>query len=488
LQFINPKEQLIRNWIAKGVACIYFRSAKQFTLNHSTMNYYNIENIQAGTKILFANFPADGHFNPLTGLAVHLKKLGCDVRWYTSKKYEKKVQRLDIPFYGLTKALDFAANADIDQVFPERKKYKSQVARLKFDMINAFILRAPEYYEDIKDIYHNFEFELMIADITFGGIPFVKEKMNIPVISIGIVPLPETSKDLPPSGLGLTPSYNFFGRLRQASLRFIADTVLFAKPTKVMRAILAQHGIDAGKANIFDILIQKSTIVLQSGTPGFEYQRSDISNHIYFAGPLLPYAKERNDQRWYNEKLRHYDKVILVTQGTVETDGNKLLVPTLEAFKNSDCLVIVTTGGSGTEELRRKYDQHNIIIEDFIPFDDVMPYADVYVTNGGYGGVLLSIQNQLPMVVAGVHEGKNEINARVGYFQLGINLKTEKPSVLQLRKAVGAILSDDIYSKNVKALSEEFRRYSPERICELHVAALLKKKKKKEAETFEFIY
>jgi UDP:flavonoid glycosyltransferase YjiC (YdhE family) len=48
-----------------------------------------------------------------------------------------------------------------------------------------------------------------------------------------------------------------------------------------------------------------------------------------------------------------------------------------------------------------------------------MPYADVYVTNGGYGGTLLSIQNQLPMVVAGVHEGKNEINARVGYFQTG---------------------------------------------------------------------
>ena len=27
----------------------------------------------AGKKILFANFPADGHFNPMTGIAVHLK-------------------------------------------------------------------------------------------------------------------------------------------------------------------------------------------------------------------------------------------------------------------------------------------------------------------------------------------------------------------------------------------------------------------------------
>jgi len=51
---------------------------------------YNINSIQPGTKILFANVPADGHFNPLTGLAAHLKSIGCDVRWYTSKKYAEK--------------------------------------------------------------------------------------------------------------------------------------------------------------------------------------------------------------------------------------------------------------------------------------------------------------------------------------------------------------------------------------------------------------
>jgi MGT family glycosyltransferase len=434
---------------------------------------YTINSIQPGTKILFANVPADGHFNPLTGLAAHLKSIGCDVRWYTSKKYAEKINRLGIPFYSLDKAVDISANNDLEQIFPERKKYKSQVAKLKFDMINAFILRSTEYYEDIKAIYKEFEFQLMIADITFGAIPFVKEKMDIPVIAISIVPLPETSKDLPPSGLGLTPSSSFLGKLKQSVLRLVADTLLFAKPTKVMRKILSEHGIDPGTANIFDILIQKSTIVLQSGTPGFEYKRSDISDHIFFAGPLLPYTKKKDGQSWYNEKLRQYDKVILVTQGTVEKDIDKLLIPTLEAFKDSDCLVIVTTGGSGTEELRQNYSYPNIVIEDFIPFDDIMPYADVYVSNGGYGGVLLSIKNQLPMVVAGVHEGKNEINARVGYFGLGINLKTEKPSVLQLRKSVEEILSNDAYSRNVKILSEEFDSFNPNDICVRQVSRLI---------------
>ena len=31
-------------------------------------------------KILFATVPADGHFNPLTGITMHLKATGHEVR------------------------------------------------------------------------------------------------------------------------------------------------------------------------------------------------------------------------------------------------------------------------------------------------------------------------------------------------------------------------------------------------------------------------
>lgn len=436
----------------------------------------DLSSILPGTRVLFANFPADGHFNPLTGLAVHLKNKGCDVRWYTSPTYEEKIRRMDIPFYGLKRAVDISASQDIATLFPERAQHKSQISKLKFDMIHAFILRSTEYFEDLLEIHQSFPFDIMIADITFGAIPFVKEKMEIPVIGVSVIPLPETSKDLPPAGLGLTPSYSSFGRLRQRLLRFVADKMIFAGPTKVMTRMLADHGIDSGGANIFDILVRKSTVVLQSGTPGFEYRRSDLSPHIYFGGPLLPHTKKKTTQPWYNEKLKKYDKVILVTQGTVEKDVNKLLVPALEAFHQSDCLVIVTTGGSQTAELRARYANDNVIIEDFIPFDDVMPFADVYLSNGGYGGVLLSVQNELPMVVAGVHEGKNEINARVGYFKLGVNLRIEKPSVLQLRSSVEEVLNNPVYAANVKRLNKEFSTYDPGRICEQLVAGLVERR------------
>ncbi len=42
----------------------------------------------------------------------------------------------------------------------------------------------------------------------------------------------------------------------------------------------------------------------------------------------------------------------------------------------------------------------------FIPFSEVMPFAHVFISNGGYGGVMQSIVNKLPMVVAGIHDSK----------------------------------------------------------------------------------
>jgi UDP:flavonoid glycosyltransferase YjiC (YdhE family) len=424
----------------------------------------SLTSIKPGTRVLMANFPADGHFQPLTGIAVYLKSIGCDVRWYTSVKYQDKINKLGIHFYGLQSAMDFGADPDIDKVFPERSKYKSQVGKLKFDLVHAFILRGPEYYVDLKNIYNEFAFEVLIADIAFTGIPFVKDLMKIPVAGVSVFPLPETSKDLAPMGLGIPPSNSALGKLKQSLLRFIADKVLFAHPNKVMRETLKKYGIDTGNLGIFDVGIKFSTIVLQSGTPGFEYYRSDMSSHVHFVGPLLPYSKISSDKKWFDPKLKEYSKVVLITQGTVERDVTKLIIPALEAFKDSDVLVIVTTGGSDTDKIRKQYPYRNIIIEDYIPFNEVMPYSDVYITNGGYGGVLLSFQNGLPIVGAGIHEGKNEINARIGYLKLGINCKTERPSPDQLKKAVYQVLDNPIYKQNVKTLCTEFKTYDSNKI------------------------
>jgi UDP:flavonoid glycosyltransferase YjiC (YdhE family) len=102
-------------------------------------------------------------------------------------------------------------------------------------------------------------------------------------------------------------------------------------------------------------------------------------------------------------------------------------------------------------------------------------YADVYITNGGQGGVMPGIENKLPLVVAGVHEGKNEINARVGYFEPGINLKTEWPKSQQIKKAVEEIMGNSKYKENVTRPASGFSNYNPGELAAYCITKILQK-------------
>jgi UDP:flavonoid glycosyltransferase YjiC (YdhE family) len=86
--------------------------------------------------------------------------------------------------------------------------------------------------------------------------------------------------------------------------------------------------------------------------------------------------------------------------------------------------------------------------------------VDVFVTNGGFGSVNLSLSKGIPMVVAGDTEDKIFTASRVGWSGAGINLATGRPTGEQIRTAVRAVLLDKKYKENATRLQKEFARYN----------------------------
>lgn len=424
-------------------------------------------------KILFANVPVDGHFNPLTELAVYLKDNGHDVRWYAGASFSRKLDKFGIHHYPFVRAKEIN-QFNIDEFFPERTKLKAGVPMLKFDLKHFFVLRAPEYFEDIKDIHTSFPFDLLICDSAFTGGPIVHNTLKVPIVSIGILPLTQSSRDLAPYGMGLAPDSSFMGRIKQSMLRAVAKNLLFKESSVVYNGILRSYGLQPYKEMLFDIPVLHSDLLLQSGVPGFEYRRSDMGAKVRFVGALRTRkdpAKKTVEAAWLDKLTGK--KVLLVSQGTFEPDHSKLIIPTLEAFKDSEHMVLVATGYHHTEELRKKYAQNNIIIEDFMDFDVVMPRCDVYITNGGYGGTLLSIEHALPMVCAGVNEGKNEICTRIGYFGIGVDLATETPTPAAIRSAVEKVMTTTSYKTTVTSMKKEFATYDTMKLCERYILEVM---------------
>ena len=136
-------------------------------------------------------------------------------------------------------------------------------------------------------------------------------------------------------------------------------------------------------------------------------------------------------------------------------------MPTLEALKNGPYVVVATTAGVQTAQLRERFASPNVVIEDFIDFDRLFPQVDVFVTNGGFGSVLAAMRHGVPVVAAGKTEGKNDIDARVGYNRLGVDLRTERPKPARIRAAVHRVLANPMYGDNVKALRAELDAYDP---------------------------
>jgi UDP:flavonoid glycosyltransferase YjiC (YdhE family) len=411
-------------------------------------------------KFLFATVPADGHFNPLTGLAMHLKAAGHDVRWYTGPSYAAKLQRLGITHYPFKRASEVTGD-NIGELFPERAKL-SGPALIRFDGKHMMVMNTGNYFEDIREIDASFSFDALICDAAFYAMKLVKEKLGKRVYAIGVAPSLETSKDVPPNFIGLKPASTPFGKLIHQGMRAMMELMVMNDVKALYNQILAAHGVAPAAGSLFDVSYRNPDVVFQSGVPGFAYPRREHNPRVQFVGALLPYKAAIATPFSQPAKLAAYKRVMLISQGTVDNkDQHKLIIPALEALKDTNALLIVTTGHHQTEALRAAYPQDNIVIEDFVDFDAILDHTDLFICNGGYGSVLLGLSKGVPLLTAGIREGKNDINAHVDYFKVGIDLRTEEPKAADIRRAAERLLSEPRWKQNVARLRDEFSAYEP---------------------------
>jgi UDP:flavonoid glycosyltransferase YjiC (YdhE family) len=414
-----------------------------------------------------ASLAIDGHFNPLTGIGMRLQADGHDVRWYTGSRYESKLAELGIPHFPFRRAVEHTPE-NLNELYPERAVLKAGPRAVSFDAEKFFASNVGHFFDDIRDIRADFPFDLLLEDGAVYVQRLVTEILGVPVVSVIAINNMQRDPLVPPLFFGLKPAASPLGRLRDRALKVISDTLVMAPAQRLYARILAEYGVTLAPDDLLsDEPYVASTAVVQSGTASFEYQRSIANPRVHYVGPLLPYRRSQSQPLTFIDRLGRYRRTVLVTQGTVDNkDPSKLLVPTIEALKETDTLIVVSTGNSGTAELRSRYAADNVVIEDFIDFDAALKHADAYVTNGGFGGVMLSLANGVPLVCAGIKEGKNDVNAHVDYHRVGIDLHTEKPEPDRIRWAVDRVCAEPQWKARAQAFQTEIHQLDPPAVVE----------------------
>lgn len=419
-------------------------------------------------KILFASMPMDGHFNPLTGLAVYLRRRGHDLRWYTGPTYAPKLAALGVPHYPFVTATDVNGE-NLAEYYPEYKELGVGPKAIAFAAEKLFFANIEAHLSDIRALRAEFPFEAIVFDSAFYAGLLVAETMNVPAYPIWPAPTPApASRDAPPPFFGLEPMGGPFGKLRDKVVTWMVESTM-KSGIRIWNAVRAKEGLAPHRGSPLDLHIDRSTAMFMVGAPGLDFPRSDWPKNLEFVGALLPHKEADGElQSSIAERVAQYaGRVVLVSQGTIDNrDPNKLFVPSLEALAGGDKLVVVTTGGRHTAELQKRFPQDNVIIDDFIAFDVLMPHVALFISNGGYGSVMQALANGVPLLLAGKLEAKNDINARLAYRGLAVDLETERPSSKQIAKGVARVLGDPHYRENVARARAELARYDAFAIIE----------------------
>jgi len=404
-------------------------------------------------SLLICCTPVHGHVLPLLSVTRALVAAGHDVRFLTGTRYRTLVERSGAQWIPLPAEADYD-DRDMDRAFPDRVGRRG-VDGARWDLRNIFLGPAPAQLRAIDEQLRVRPVDAVLAESMFLGAMLLlcrPASARPPVINLGIVPLGLRSRDTAPFALGIPPLAGPLGRVRNAVMNAMTDRLVFSELQRdAERMALVETGSPLRTAAMnYPVL---ADALVQFTVPSFEYPRSDLAVPVHFVGPVSVGAGAASDQGELPDWWGDLDgrRVVHVTQGTVaNSDLGDLVLPALDALAEEDVLVVVSTGGRPVPESALPA---NARIAEYLPYGRLFPRLDVFVTNGGYGGVHHSLARGVPIVAAGSTEDKAEVSARVAWSGAGVRVR--RVSADSIRSAVRRVLQDPSFRENAARIGAE---------------------------------
>ena len=409
-------------------------------------------------KIVIATTPAPGHVNPMLAIARILINEGHEVVAFTGSAFKDRVESIGAAFRPIP------ASADQDVVdpfskYPELKETPPGLGLLRGIIERLFADHIPAQHEGLQHVLREIPADIVIGDDFFCGLlPMLMgpRSKRPPIVLFGTSILHWHREDGAPNFLGLPPA-TLAQRDEYAAIAQEYERIVNQPVARHVNQYLEDMGIGPLSTPLLESVVELADAYMQLTVPSFEFPRT-FPPSVRFIGALPIIPNQAALPSWAAE-LDGRRKVVLVTQGTVANhDFGLLVAPTLAALANeSDLLVVVTAGGRPVEAIPGPIPA-NARLASYLPFEWILPKADVFVTNGGYGSVNQAMSFGIPLVTAGLTEDKADVNARVAWSGVGINLATNEPTQQAVRDAIRTVVKIPSYRSHVTAMAQEFAR------------------------------
>jgi UDP:flavonoid glycosyltransferase YjiC (YdhE family) len=459
--------------------------------------------------LFFTALPSEGHTYPLLTVASSMIRRGYEVVFHGGPQFEPDVLAMGAEFSPIPSMSDPIPDAAsvlaAGRAFPDQRlglfvhglvNFLFNTMPMRTDVLSAALadLRARDPARQIIVVHELCS--MNVLPFAYGRPPPEGFTSFPKTIGIGAVNICYPSVDTAPFSLGLPFDPSPACILRNIELHKLADAgpwqPLFSAAERVMReagcttiptttttTTLTDPTSPArgGHRHPFAAWYEAPNAVFQMCSPSMEYPLRNMPPKLRFAGCLPPRptpppgansSSTAGLPDWWPDVLAAKStgkKIIFVSQGTAHVDYTQLVIPTIAAFaERNDVLTVATLGIRGTKlefpapgPAASGYPPPNARIADFLPYDAILPHADVLVSNAGYGSTTHAAANGVPAVLSGEVLDKKEAAARAVWAGYAVDLGlVAGPSVeARIRTAVETVLRDPRFKRRAAELRAE---------------------------------
>lgn len=348
---------------------------------------------RSDTPLVFSAFAHWSHYEKVAKVAVALADLGYPITFITGGIFEDDVKALHpnityVPFQGKPDKLSEEDMELVKNLLPGSDEFELFMMRkVMVDGIPDQFNTLQQVFRDFRDRYGDSKPLLNLYDSALAGnhalqlgAPGLKPDT---ALGIAIHPYSLDSNDTFPFHMGKPPHQGpdaqaVHHEANQPHNRGLVAREISTAYWQMMREIGV---VDLHDWHFVHTIAAVPDHLMLLGVPGFEFPRSQLRPNVHYFGALKTKKKPDSPSaklpEWWDDVAAAKaagKQLVAVSQGTVGTNLNDLLIPTLEALKDrDDVLVIATTVAVEPADVPNLVAPKNARVAKFVPYDLLLP-------------------------------------------------------------------------------------------------------------------
>ena len=376
-------------------------------------------------KVLFFNFPGEGHVNPTIALVEELVKKGEDVVYYCVEEYKNKIEKTGALFRPYE---NFVRNID-----PMKRMTE------KIDPLEMLLFMGRSMDKIIEDVLNEIseeKYDYVIYDNNFAAGWIIADVLGIPKIS---------------SCTTFAINEDIFSALIKSRGEMDKTSPRYREIEEISTKWKHKYGVILSDRQNLMSCPGDITIVFTSKL--YQPYADKFDESFIFVGPSIA---PRKDVETLPLKSIPSNRLIFISMGTVFNQQPELYTTCFKAFQESQATVVLSVGKQ-TDIRQFKDIPPNFIVRNYVPQLEILQQADVFITHGGMNSSSEGLYFGVPLVVIPVMGDQPIVANRIEELGAGLQLNRQELDALTLRKTTEQVLSNPSFKEKSLIIGKSLR-------------------------------